>query len=82
MFLTEFKEKAEKVMHCGDFEITPLVAFIVHMKTEIAKGRFSNITQMDEKIRIAEEFKQLFLAAGASMTESTALGTAEQLLHA
>ena len=77
MFLTEFKDKAESVMHCGTFDITPLVAFIVVSKMEIQQtgmfnkkhGNFSEI----------EEIIHLFLDCGASMTESTKLGNAESL---
>lgn len=77
MFLAEFKEKAEKVMHCGNFDITPLVAFII-----VSKMEFQDPGTSDRKLinfSEIEEIIQLFLDCGASMTEPTKLGSAENL---
>ena len=77
MFLTEFKEKAETVMHKGNFEVTPLVVFIASQRQNFFSASF------DERLKIAnrlDEFINLFLSCGASMTESTELGCAEFLL--
>ena len=77
MFLTEFKEKAETVMHRGNFEVTPLVVFIASQRQKFFSASF------DERLKIAnrlDEFINLFLSCGASMTESTELGCAEFLL--
>lgn len=78
MFLTEFKEKAETVMHRGNFEVTPLVVFIISQRQKIS------IASFDERFQIANrlaEFTELFLSCGASMTESTELGCAEYNLR-
>lgn len=78
MFLTEFKEKAETVMHRGNFEVTPLVVFIISQRQKIS------IASFDERFQIANrlaEFTDLFLSCGASMTESTELGGAEYNLR-
>ena len=77
MFLTEFKEKAETVMHKENFEVTPLVVFIASQRQKFFSASF------DERLKIAnrlDEFINLFLSCGASMTESTELGCAEFLL--
>lgn len=78
MFLTEFKEKAGSVMHCGSFDITPLVAFIEVFRMEIQQtGMFNknhgNFSEIDEIIH-------LFLDCGADMREQTKIGCAEYLL--
>lgn len=75
MFLTEFKEKAGSVMHCGSFDITPLVAFIVVSRMEIQetgmfKKKSGNFSEIDEIIR-------LFLDCGAYMKEPTKIGSVE-----
>ena len=78
MFLTEFKEKAETVMHRGNFEVTPLVVFIASQRQKFFSASF------DERLKIAnrlDKFINLFLSCGASMTESTELGCAEYLLR-
>ncbi|MBR0032432.1 MAG: hypothetical protein IJP61_09115 [Treponema sp.] len=75
MFLTEFKEKAQSVMHKGDFEVTPLVVFIFIQRQKLFTASF------DEKLNRLAEFTDLFLSCGASLTESTELGCAEYLLN-
>ena len=79
IFLTEFKKKAENVMHRGNFDITPLVAFIVVSRMEIQetgmfKKKSGNFSEIDEIIR-------LFLDCGADMKEPTKIGSAEQFLR-
>lgn len=78
MFLTEFKDRAETVMHKGKFAITPLVAFIIKAKDEFQKtGTFNErMTNWAE----VEYFISLFINAGASMTEETQVSCAAQLL--
>lgn len=68
MFLPEFKKKAETVMYCGNFDITPLVAFIVVSRMEIQETW--NFSEIDEIIR-------LFLDCGADMKEHTKIGSVE-----
>ncbi|BDC97474.1 hypothetical protein [Treponema saccharophilum] len=75
MFLPEFKKKAENVMHSGNFDITPLVAFIVVSKMEIQetgmfKKKSGNFSEIDEIIH-------LFLDCGADMKEPTKIGSSE-----
>uniref|UniRef100_UPI0025F51F6C hypothetical protein n=1 Tax=Treponema sp. UBA3813 TaxID=1947715 RepID=UPI0025F51F6C len=69
--------KAETVMHKENFEVTPLVVFIASQRQKFFSASF------DERLKIAnrlDEFINLFLSCGASMTESTELGCAEFLL--
>ncbi|MCR5124230.1 MAG: hypothetical protein K6B43_03440 [Treponema sp.] len=80
MFLTEFKDKAATVMHRGDFEVTPLVAFIITIQNKFAAISPFQLGQATELLQIAEEFTDLFVEAGSDMTESTELGCAEFLL--
>ena len=80
MFLTEFKDKAATVMHRGDFEVTPLVAFIIKIKNKFAAIPPFQLEQVTELLQIADEFTRLFVEAGSDMTESTELGCAEYLL--
>ena len=78
MFLTEFKEKAETVMHRGNFDVTPLVVFIVIQKQRFFKASFEERLKITNRLA---EFTELFLSCGASLTESTELGCAEYLLN-
>ncbi len=78
MFLTEFKEKAETVMHRGNFEVTPLVVFIISQRQKLFAASFAERLKIMNRLT---EFTELFLSCGASMTESTELGCAEYNLR-
>ena len=73
--LPEFKQKAENVMHSGNFDITPLVAFIVVSRMEIQEtGMFKKKSGIFSEI---DKIIRLFLDCGADMKEPTKIGSSE-----
>lgn len=77
MYLAEFKEKASKSMKekTKKCDITPLVYFILNT----VYGSSSE-SEFRENKSLADKFLPLFTAAGASLSEKTAFGSAEKLL--
>ena len=72
MFLTEYKDKAKKVMKKGQDEITPLVYFI----RLYLDNYFQNITL--EELRY---YVSLFIDCGADLDENTEAGCARYFLE-
>ena len=70
MALTEYKGKISRQMHCSEVQMTPLVYFLLYVRTK----------KFTEAQHLRQRFIPLFQAAGASLEEPTILGSAQELL--
>ncbi|UTC62848.1 hypothetical protein E4O05_02830 [Treponema sp. OMZ 787] len=71
MFLVDHKNIAAQYMHRKDENITPFVYFLISIMNE------SNRPEPE----LIKKFQPLFLAAGTSMNEPTAIGSAKDILQ-